>query len=113
MAEAKMADAQPQAEAEEFSDFGALLNKEFKPKTDHAQDAIQTAVQTLAEQALESTVVVSNDVVNTDRGDDRRDRPQAHRADQPDHAPSRVPAARERLARPLTISSTTPRPTRC
>jgi type VI secretion system protein ImpC len=57
--------AQPQAGAEEFSDFGALLNKEFRPKTDHAQEAIQTAVKTLAAQALESSVVVSNDVVNT------------------------------------------------
>jgi type VI secretion system protein ImpC len=57
--------AQPQAEAGEFSDFGALLNKEFKPKSDHAQEAIQSAVKTLAAQALESSVVVSNDVVNT------------------------------------------------
>lgn len=64
MSEAKTA-AQPQAEASEFSDFGALLNKEFKPKSDHAQEAIQTAVKTLAAQALESSVVVSNDVVNT------------------------------------------------
>ncbi len=64
MSEAKTA-AQPQAEAKEFSDFGALLNKEFKPKSDHAQEAIQSAVKTLAAQALESSVVVSNDVVNT------------------------------------------------
>jgi type VI secretion system protein ImpC len=64
MSEAKTA-VQPQAEAQEFSDFGALLNKEFKPKSDHAQEAIQTAVKTLAAQALESSVVVSNDVVNT------------------------------------------------
>lgn len=64
MSEAKTA-VQPQAEAKEFSDFGALLNKEFKPKSDHAQEAIQTAVKTLAAQALESSVVVSNDVVNT------------------------------------------------
>ena len=64
MSEAKTA-GQPQAEAKEFSDFGALLNKEFKPKSDHAQEAIQSAVKTLAAQALESSVVVSNDVVNT------------------------------------------------
>jgi len=64
MSEARTA-AQPQAEAKEFSDFGALLNKEFKPKSDHAQEAIQSAVKTLAAQALESSVVVSNDVVNT------------------------------------------------
>src|SRR5260370_9687633 len=64
MSEAKTA-AQPQAEARECSDFGALLSKEFKPKSDHAQEAIQSAVKTLAAQALESSVVVSNDVVNT------------------------------------------------
>lgn len=64
MSEAKTV-AQPQAETAEFSDFGALLNKEFKPKSDHAQEAIQSAVKTLAAQALESSVVVSNDVVNT------------------------------------------------
>jgi len=57
--------AQPQAGTEQFSDFGTLLNKEFRPKSDHAQEAIQTAVKTLAAQALESSVVVSNDVVNT------------------------------------------------
>jgi type VI secretion system protein ImpC len=64
MSEAKTA-VQPQTEAKEFNDFGALLNKEFKPKSDHAQEAIQSAVKTLAAQALESSVVVSNDVVNT------------------------------------------------
>jgi type VI secretion system protein ImpC len=64
MSEAKT-EAQPLAQGQEFSDFGALLNKEFKPKSDHAQEAIQSAVKTLAAQALESSVVVSNDVVNT------------------------------------------------
>ena len=64
MSEAKT-EAQPLAQGQEFSDFGALLNKEFKPKSDHAQEAIQSAVKTLAAQALESAVVVSNDVVNT------------------------------------------------
>jgi type VI secretion system protein ImpC len=56
---------QTQAGEAQFGDFGALLNKEFRPKSDHAQEAIQTAVKTLAQQALESSVVVSNDVVNT------------------------------------------------
>jgi type VI secretion system protein ImpC len=64
MAETQTA-AQPQAGVEQTSDFGALLNKEFRPKSDHAQEAIQSAVKTLAVQALESSVVVSNDVVNT------------------------------------------------
>jgi type VI secretion system protein ImpC len=64
MAETQTA-AQPQAGVEQTSDFGALLNKEFRPKSEHAQEAIQSAVKTLAVQALESSVVVSNDVVNT------------------------------------------------
>ena len=56
---------QTQAGAAQFSDFGALLTKEFRPKSDHAQEAIESAVKTLAQQALESSVVVSSDVVNT------------------------------------------------
>lgn len=36
----------------EHGDFAALLNKEFKPKTDQAQEAVVSAVRTLAEQAL-------------------------------------------------------------
>ena len=52
MAETQTA-AQPQAGVEQTSDFGALLNKEFRPKSDHAQEAIQNAVKTLAVQALE------------------------------------------------------------
>ena len=34
------------------SDFASLLTKEFKPKTDEAKNAVETAVQTLAEIAL-------------------------------------------------------------
>lgn len=49
----------------EFGEFASLLNKEFRPKTDHARDAIKSAVQTLAAQALESSVTISGDVVNT------------------------------------------------
>ena len=68
MAEAEAQDqTQAQAEAGAFepSAFSALLEKEFRPKTDRAKEAVQTAVQTLAEQALASTVTVSADVVNT------------------------------------------------
>jgi type VI secretion system protein ImpC len=64
MAEAQTT-AQPQEQAAEFSEFSTLLNKEFRPKSEHAQEAIQTAVKTLAAQALESSVVISTDVVNT------------------------------------------------
>jgi type VI secretion system protein ImpC len=50
------------AEADQFS---ALLQKEFKPKTDRARAEVERAVQTLAEQALSETAVVSDDVIGT------------------------------------------------
>ena len=49
----------------ETSDFASLLQKEFKPKTDKAKDAVETAVRTLAEQALQGTALVSGDVLGT------------------------------------------------
>jgi type VI secretion system protein ImpC len=64
MAELKQAtDAAPAtAEPEQFA---SLLQKEFKPKTDRARAEVERAVQTLAEQALRETAVVSDDVVGT------------------------------------------------
>src|SRR6187431_2168466 len=59
---------QPQAAqgtTAELSDFSALLNKEFKPKSDRAKEAVAQAVQTLAEQALAGTVTVSDDAIKT------------------------------------------------
>lgn len=52
----------------EFDDFAALLQKEFKPKTDHAKSAVETAVHTLAQQALADTKLISNDVFKTIEG---------------------------------------------
>jgi type VI secretion system protein ImpC len=49
----------------EMSEFATLLNKEFKPQTDGAKSEIQSAVNTLAQQALASTRLISNDVVQT------------------------------------------------
>ena len=48
--QAEAAPAAPAATAE-TTEFDQLLSGAFKPKTDHAKDAISTAVQTLAEQA--------------------------------------------------------------
>ena len=45
----------------ESSEFSNLLNKEFKPKTEQARDAVTQAVQTLAQQALASTSIISSD----------------------------------------------------
>lgn len=45
----------------ENSEFSSLLKKEFKPKTEQAREAVTQAVQTLAQQALASTSVISSD----------------------------------------------------
>ena len=47
------------------SDFSALLMREFKPKTDHAREAVEAAVQTLAEQALAHTTLIADDSLRT------------------------------------------------
>ncbi len=67
MAEEKRDAATQTAEAEtmEMSAFEELLQKEFKPKTDRAQAAVQEAVKTLSAQALEQTALISDDVVQT------------------------------------------------
>ncbi|HEY2023143.1 type VI secretion system contractile sheath large subunit [Paraburkholderia sp.] len=57
--------AQPGEAALETSDFANLLQKEFKPKSDKAKEAVETAVRTLAEQALRDTNVISGDVLAT------------------------------------------------
>jgi len=53
------------AAALEADQLGSLLQKEFKPKTDRARAEVETAVRTLAEQALRDTAVVSDDVIGT------------------------------------------------
>ena len=57
------AQAQNAAQATaETNEFDSLLQKEFRPKTDQAKEAVQTAVRTLAEQALVGTALISDDV---------------------------------------------------
>jgi type VI secretion system protein ImpC len=46
-------------------DFASLLQREFRTRSDQAQEAVETAVRTLAEQALRDTSVISDDVVDT------------------------------------------------
>jgi len=43
------------------SDFSSLLSKEFKPKSEQAKSAVESAVKTLAEQALSSSVTMADD----------------------------------------------------
>jgi type VI secretion system protein ImpC len=49
----------------EAGTLDTLLQKEFKPKSDRAKEAIQGAVKTLAEQALSATALISDDSVKT------------------------------------------------
>lgn len=49
----------------EGSDLASLLQREFKPKTDDAKNAVEQAVQTLAMQALSQSKIVGKDVFAT------------------------------------------------
>jgi len=44
-----------------YNDFKSLLSKEFKPKSEQAKSAVESAVKTLAEQALASSVTMADD----------------------------------------------------
>ena len=57
--------AEPQVAAREVNEFDALLQKEFRPRTERARSEVEAAVRTLAEQALSTTALVSDDVMRT------------------------------------------------
>lgn len=59
------AEVQPEAATLEVSEFSSLLQREFKPKSDQAKDAVESAVRTLAEQALSNTAIISHDVLKS------------------------------------------------
>jgi type VI secretion system protein ImpC len=50
---------------ESTSDFSALLQKEFKPKSDRAREDVEIAVRTLAAQVLEDKDLIADDAVNS------------------------------------------------
>lgn len=54
-----------QATAFSSSEFEQLLQKEFKPKTEEAKNAVNHAVTTLAQQALKNAVTISDDTYQT------------------------------------------------
>ena len=54
-----------QATAFSSSEFEQLLQKEFKPKTEEAKNAVHHAVTTLAQQALKNAVTISDDTYQT------------------------------------------------
>jgi type VI secretion system protein ImpC len=49
----------------ELNEFSSLLQKEFKPKTSSAKEAVNAAVQTLAEHALVNTKLIGSDSLRT------------------------------------------------
>lgn len=59
------ATAQPETQVLTTDEFSQLLQKEFRPQSDRAKEAVAEAVQTLAQQVLADTSVVSTDAVRT------------------------------------------------
>jgi len=66
MAEPNVEPQSPAAPAGvQVTDLDALLKKEFKPKSQEAEEAVERAVRTLAEQALSDTSLIGSDVVES------------------------------------------------
>ncbi|HVZ87484.1 MAG TPA: type VI secretion system contractile sheath large subunit [Polyangia bacterium] len=66
MAEAEQTKAQEAGVATaEGGDFASLLQKQFKPQSDRAKDEVEAAVRTLAQQALEKSALIGNDVIES------------------------------------------------
>ena len=63
--EAKLAHPLGGIQVHERGDLSELLKKEFRPRTPDAEQAVQTAVRTLAEQALADTTLIKDDVVQS------------------------------------------------
>src|SRR3954447_17523944 len=57
--------AQPAGASAELSEFESLMTKEFKPKTAEAKSAVKLAVQTLAEQAVAASALISDNAIKT------------------------------------------------
>ncbi|MBL0419612.1 type VI secretion system contractile sheath large subunit [Ramlibacter sp. AW1] len=68
MAEAQTSSSSLPGVSLEGNDLSALLQREFKPKTEEARSAVEQAVQTLAQQALSQTQLISGDVTRTIEG---------------------------------------------
>lgn len=59
------AEAQVQTTTLDAGGFAALLQQEFKPRSDKAREAVEGAVATLASQALAQTALISDNAVRT------------------------------------------------
>ncbi|AEF20235.1 MULTISPECIES: type VI secretion system contractile sheath large subunit [Pseudomonas] len=65
MSQQTQASEQSLATSEQTSEFASLLLQEFKPKTERAREAVETAVRTLAEHALSKTDLISDDAIKS------------------------------------------------
>ncbi|HET6913115.1 MAG TPA: type VI secretion system contractile sheath large subunit [Rhodanobacteraceae bacterium] len=65
MAETVLEKGAPATQTAESGDFASLLNREFKPKSERAREEVESAVRTLAEQVLQKSDIVSDDVTQT------------------------------------------------
>lgn len=65
MAEENLSAEVSQGEVAEENDFSALLNQEFRPRTDSAKTQVEAAVSTLAEFVLKDATIVSDDAVES------------------------------------------------
>src|SRR4249920_3838837 len=62
MAETQQIKPEAETGTGEANEFASLLQKQFKPQTERAKDAVEAAVRTMAQQALEKTTVIGSDV---------------------------------------------------
>ena len=65
MSDAATAAPEQVQETLDASEFSSLLKQEFKPKSDRAEQAVEKAVQTLAEQVLADSTIVSDDAIKS------------------------------------------------
>lgn len=63
--EAQLDNPLANVQVQERGDLSTLLNKEFRPRTTDAEQAVQSAVRTLAVQALADTSLIRDDVVQS------------------------------------------------
>ncbi len=65
MAEEKRESGAPDQGTLEMSEFENLLKKEFKPKSDQANQAVKNAIGTLAAQAVAASTLIADDAIET------------------------------------------------
>src|SRR5450432_3040246 len=65
MAESQQSKGQPEAIAADEGEFTSLLQKQFKPQSQRAREEVESAVRTLAQQALEKSTLIGGDVVES------------------------------------------------